>query len=394
MKSAPITQKAGSKYGSSDNPAKAVGKYATLSPVKKNGSDDYNPALAMGAGQASKVTIPSYRKETRKSPGETYGRISTDPNGKKMAPDKWLDFCAKNPCHAACHKQFGQCPEKEEEITVQEDKEIEILGEDWQGNLEREIMGDVRKSPHARKDRRGLTQFRHQAASDARKDWKFADEAGRKTLLEEVGLKEGASRRDYVKAKKAAAQRKITKGHEALLDTQLTGAERGDAPGSKTFKGTENLPFAALSLSDQRAQLRAQAEANARARIAKQTSENNNNSNNGGSDSQSTVNDANAQYNNNMAQFYAEAENAVKPKTGSVNMNVLKSRSGNLNINNSVSPQTTNPVVANFNQRLNDLHNSAVSGNEGDLYNNPRGPQKIKSVAYKMNGFGSKTYKK
>lgn len=54
--------------------------------------------------------------ETITKPGELTGSIA-EPGGEQMPDDKWLDFCDKNPCNAACHKQFGGCPDKKETIT-------------------------------------------------------------------------------------------------------------------------------------------------------------------------------------------------------------------------------------------------------------------------------------
>ena len=38
-----------------------------------------------------------------------YGEISS--GGKQMSDEKWLKFCNEKPCHRACDKQFGQCPD-------------------------------------------------------------------------------------------------------------------------------------------------------------------------------------------------------------------------------------------------------------------------------------------
>jgi hypothetical protein len=328
MGSKPITQRAGTRYGSASANQEPEGttpaKFARMSPIK---SDGYRPALVMGAGQATQRTIPG---------GTTQQKVLQEVKTPKEYVGAENDACSAEYIakhgDAAC-KQYKALSDEEKdaanfnietvetiETVNKPDQKIEIKGEDWEGNLEREVMGDVRRSNAARKDRRGLTQFRPQAAKDARKSWKFADDKQRKQLLLDAGLDDNASRRDYIKAKKFEAQQKITKGHQALLDTQLTGAVRGNAPGSKTFLRTENLPFASLSRADQEKQLRAQAERNAIARTEKA-----NNSSNDNTSSSSAVDSARAQYNSNMAAFYAEAENAGKrtptgmPKKGNVN---------------------------------------------------------------------------
>ena len=327
MGSKPITQRAGTRYGSASANQEPEGttpaRFQRMSPIK---SDGYRPALVMGSGEATKRTIPggvSQQKilEAVKTPKEYVGAENDACSAEYIA--KHGDAACKQ--YKALSDEQKDAANFNTEIietikTVQQpDQEIEIKGEDWEGTLEREVMGDVRTSPQARKDRRGLTQFRPQAAKDARKSWRFADDKQREQLLIDAGLGKDASRRDYIKAKKFAAQQKITKGHEALLDTQSTGAQRGNAPRSKTFLGTEILPFASRSIADQEKQLRAQAERNA---IARAERENNANTN---SSESSAIDSAKAQYNSNMAAFYAEAENAGKrnpigvPKKGNVN---------------------------------------------------------------------------
>jgi len=318
MGSKPITQRAGTRYGSAlpnqevtvDPEGTTPARFARMSPLK---SDGYRPALVIGAGEATQRTIPGGTKTVTTGGGKgstDHLEKSTSSFVNPKVPGQTWDEFADADCGSP-GKPYGKgmCKDVSPPTTetIQEpDQTIEIKGEDWEGNLEREVMGDVRRSNAARKDRRGLTQFRPQAAKDARKSWKFADDKQRKQLLTDAGLSPDATRRDYIKAKKFEAQEKITKGHQALLDTQLTGAVRGDAPGSKTFKGTENLPFAAQTLADQRAQLRATAEKNARERIANQ--EGTETFNNSGD--QSAIDNAKAQYNSNMQQFYAEAENS------------------------------------------------------------------------------------
>ena len=54
-------------------------------------------------------------EETIIEPGKLTGSIAA-PGGEQMSANEWSDFCAKNPCNAACDKQFGKCPDVEKTI--------------------------------------------------------------------------------------------------------------------------------------------------------------------------------------------------------------------------------------------------------------------------------------
>lgn len=70
----------------------------------------------------------------------------------------------------------------------------------------------------------------------------------------------------------------------------------------------------------------------------------------------------------------------IKFYNGSETTTNIGNRSNNGILNN-------NNIIANFNQRLNDMHNSVVSGNQGDLYRSSN--KKVGSPAFKMKGYGS-----
>ena len=61
-----------------------------------------------------------------------YGEISS--GGKQMDDDKWIKFCEDNPCHRACHTQFGQCPETDGETQTGEGQ-LSVTTPETSGNM-------------------------------------------------------------------------------------------------------------------------------------------------------------------------------------------------------------------------------------------------------------------
>jgi hypothetical protein len=61
-----------------------------------------------------------------------YGEISS--GGKQMSDDKWIKFCEDNPCHRACHTQFGQCPETDGETQTGEGQ-LSVTTPETSGNM-------------------------------------------------------------------------------------------------------------------------------------------------------------------------------------------------------------------------------------------------------------------
>ena len=174
--------------------------------------------------------------ETITKPGELTGTIA-EPGGEQMPDDKWLDFCEKNPCNAACHKQFGKCPEQEETIdrpggTATEERAQYMYD-----------YGDSMPSYMQRKVERGLLQ-------SARKTGKFASKLAKDqkklAALEKRGKTDSPK---YAKLKaRVGARKNALKAQKLFAETQMEAARQGQMFGKKgtTKIGTFN-PNLAIS---------------------------------------------------------------------------------------------------------------------------------------------------
>lgn len=147
--------------------------------------------------------------ETITKPGELTGTIAK-PGGKQMPNDKWLDFCDKNPCNAACHKQFGKCPDEEETITKKGGTE-EVETPRYQYDY-----GDSMPSYMQRKVYRGL---------------KVGERQTKKAL--KAQLKAGTITKDEYKAGLAKAATQRASASKAFAETQAEAARQGQTFGKK-----------------------------------------------------------------------------------------------------------------------------------------------------------------
>jgi hypothetical protein len=148
-------------------------------------------------------------EETITTPGELTGSIA-EPGGKQMPDDEWSDFCSKNPCNAACHKQFGNCPDKEETVTKKGGTE-EVETPRYQYD-----MGDSMASYKQRKVYRGL---------------KVGERQTKKAL--KAQLKAGAITKDEYKQGLADAATKRANAAKSFAETQAEAARQGQTFGKK-----------------------------------------------------------------------------------------------------------------------------------------------------------------
>ena len=148
-------------------------------------------------------------EETITTPGELTGSIA-EPGGKQMPDDEWSDFCSKNPCNAACHKQFGNCPDKEETITKKGGTE-EVETPRYQYDY-----GDSMASYKQRKVYRGL---------------KVGERQTKKAL--KAQLKAGAITKAEYKQGLADAATKRANAATAFAETQAEAARQGQTFGKK-----------------------------------------------------------------------------------------------------------------------------------------------------------------
>lgn len=148
-------------------------------------------------------------EETITEPGKLTGSIA-EPGGEQMPDNEWSDFCAKNPCNAACNKQFGKCPDSEKTITKKGGTE-EVETPRYQYDY-----GDSMPSYMQRKVYRGL---------------KVGERQNKKAL--KAQLKAGAITKDEYKAglSKAATQR--ANASKAFAETQAEAARQGQMFGKK-----------------------------------------------------------------------------------------------------------------------------------------------------------------
>ena len=148
-------------------------------------------------------------EETITKPGKLTGSIA-EPGGEQMPDNEWSDFCAKNPCNAACNKQFGKCPDTEETITKKGGTE-EVESPRYQYDY-----GDSMPSYMQRKVYRGLKVGQRQA---------------KKALKSQ--LKAGAITKEEYKAGLAKAATKRANAAEAFSETQAESARQGQTFGKR-----------------------------------------------------------------------------------------------------------------------------------------------------------------
>ena len=130
------------------------------SPIQQN--DDgiveavFNPTTYEPSGSGVSGT-----RSSDGSPGgesSLYGEIIND--GKEMDDDKWIKFCDENPCHVACDKQFGQCPDSDpiEPVTETGEGELMVDKPEVQGNMltPREMRRNARSADMFRKRQEDL----------------------------------------------------------------------------------------------------------------------------------------------------------------------------------------------------------------------------------------------
>ena len=170
---------------------------------------------------------------TETQPGDLTGSIA-EPGGKQMEKEKWLDFCGKNPCNAACHKQFGQCPEKEVTTTVKK-PDVEKPGE--KANLYMYDKGDAISSYQQRLKTRGMLQGDRKTGKLARKAY---NSMSNKERAEALGMKEDSeefskikNKRQFGRAIKALESAKSFKAQQKLNETQRRANEQGITTGRK-----------------------------------------------------------------------------------------------------------------------------------------------------------------
>lgn len=168
------------------------------------------------------VDLPD-TEETITKPGELTGKIAK-PGGKQMPDDQWLDFCDKNPCNAACHKQFGKCPDKEETITKPGGKGTAEAPQYMYDT------GDAMPAWQQRSVERGLSQ-------SARKTGKFAGKLAKdqkKLAKLEASGKTDSPRYAKLKARTGAREDALT-AQKLFAETQMEAARQGKSPGSKNI---------------------------------------------------------------------------------------------------------------------------------------------------------------
>ena len=174
--------------------------------------------------------------ETITKPGKLTGSIA-EPGGEKMPDNEWSDFCAKNPCNAACHKQFGECPDTEETIIKKGGNE-EVETPRYQYDY-----GDSMPSYMQRKVYRGLEVGSRRTGKLARKAYGSMSDAERaKTLgidiekddwkkqYSDLGIK---NKRQFGKAVKGRADKKALNAAQAFAETQAEAARQGQTFGKQ-----------------------------------------------------------------------------------------------------------------------------------------------------------------
>ena len=190
------------------------------------------------------VNLPD-TTETITTPGELTGTIA-EPGGEQMSDDKWLDFCDKNPCNAACHKQFGKCPDKEETITknggtAKEERSQYMYdyGDSMPSYMQRKVyrgleVGSRRTGKFAKKAYKGMSD-----AERAKELGIDTEKAGWEKEYSDLGIK---NKRQFGKAVKAKADKNALKAAKAFAETQAESARQGQSFGKKgtTKIGTFN----------------------------------------------------------------------------------------------------------------------------------------------------------
>ncbi len=181
------------------------------------------------------VDLPD-TEETITKPGELTGTIA-EPGGEQMPDDKWLDFCDKNPCNAACQKQFGKCPDKEETITKpggtateERSQYMYDYGDSMPSYMQRKVyrgleVGSRRTGKFAKKAYKGMSDV--ERAETLGIDTK---NAGWEKQYSDLGIK---NKRQFGKAVKTKADKDALKAAKAFAETQAESARQGQSFGKK-----------------------------------------------------------------------------------------------------------------------------------------------------------------
>ncbi len=202
------------------------------SPMKQTDTTVLNEEIPDVVLESPDTIIPGGQETiTTKEPGDLTGSIA-EPGGEQMEEKKWLDFCGKNPCHKACHKQFGQCPEKEVTTTKQKPDEKKP-GE--KANLYMYDRGDAISSYQQRLKTRGMIQGDRKAGKIARKAY---DSMSNKERAEALGMEEDSkefkkikNKKQFGRAIKAQESAKSFKAQQKLNETQRRANEQGITTG-------------------------------------------------------------------------------------------------------------------------------------------------------------------